>query len=332
MTDMYPRPSLLLVLAALSFLPFLWSCTAEPPSTPPGSTGAPAPGASGSGPSGNHPPSVLSARIYPTDVTLDTELRVDVQGEDPDGDQVTYQYHWNVNGVPAPGATAPAFRPERLKKGDRVTAEIVPTDGKADGAVFTTGPVTIGNTAPSIVEIHLEPVPLHRGETLRVKVVVADPDGDPVTLTYKWFRNNKEIAGAKTDTLDTKEFQKKDVLEVLVTPSDGKSTREGQGLPVTIANSPPRFTSTPPTEIKDGQYLYQVAVTDPDEDPVTLELKQGPPGMTLDPAAKQLSWKLTPENLGKHHVVLVAKDNDNGATQVEFDLDAQPPAKAAQGQ
>jgi len=325
MTETHPHPSPLLVLATLSVLPFLWSCTAEPPATPAGSQATATPAAPTAGPSGNHPPSVLSARINPADVTLDTELRVDIQGEDADGDGVTYRYQWVVNGVPAPGATAPVFKPERLKKGDRVTTEIVPTDGKADGAVFTTGPVTIGNTAPSIVEIHLEPVPLHRGETLKVKVVVADPDGDPVTLTYKWFRNNKEIAGAKTDTLDTKEFQKKDVLEVLVTPSDGKSTREGQGLPVTIANSPPRFTSTPPTEIKDGQYLYQVVVTDPDEDPVTLELKQGPPGMTLDPATKQLSWKLTPENLGKHHVVLVAKDNDNGATQVEFDLDALPP-------
>jgi hypothetical protein len=50
---------------------------------------------------------------------------------------------------------------------------------------------------------------------------------------------------------------------------------------------------------------------------------------TVDPATKQLSWKLTTENLGKHHEVLVAKENDNGATQVEFDLDAQPPARAA---
>ncbi len=263
-------------------------------------------------------------------MTLDTELRVDIQSEDADGDRVTYQYQWVVNGIPALGATAPVFKPERLKKGDRVTTEIVPTDGKADGAIFTTGPVTIGNTAPSIVEIYVEPLPLQRGKLIKVRVVVADPDGDPVTLTYKWFRNNKEIPGTPSDTLATKEFQKKDVLEVLVTPSDGKSTREGQGVQMLIENSPPRFTSTPPTEIKDGQYLYQVAVTDPDEDPVTLELKQGPPGMTLDPATKQLSWKLTPENLGKHHVVLVAKDNDNGATQQEFELDAQPPAQATQ--
>src|SRR5438093_7189220 len=326
----HPHPSLLLVVAALAVLPFLWSCTAEPPATPPGSTGAPAPVASGGGPSGNHAPSVLSARIYPVDVTLDTELRVDIQGEDLDGDRITYRYQWLVNEIPAADATAPVFKAERLKKGDRVTAGIVPTDGKTEGAVFTTSPVTVGNTAPSIVEIHLEPLPLYRGAQLKVKVVAADPDGDPVTLTYKWFRNNKEVAGAKSDMLDTKEFHKKDVLEVLVTPSDGKATREGQGLPMTIENAPPRFTSTPPTEIKDGQYSYQVVVTDADEDPITLELKQGPPGMTLDPATKQLSWKLTPENLGKHHVVLVAKDNDNGANQQEFELDAQPPAQAAQ--
>src|SRR5712692_3753310 len=217
MTETHPHPSLLLVLAALSVLSFLWSCTAEPPATPPGSTGAPAPVASGGGPSGNHPPSVLSARIYPADVTLDTELRVDIQSEDADGDRITYRYQWLVNEIPAADATAPVFTAERLKKGDRVTAAIVPTDGKAEGAVFTTGPVSVGNTAPDIAEIHLEPALLYRGMTIKVKVVAADPDGDPFTLSYKWLRNDKEIPGAKADTLDTKDFQKKDVVAVLVT-------------------------------------------------------------------------------------------------------------------
>jgi hypothetical protein len=265
------------------------------------------------------------------DVGLDTELRLNVQGEDLDGDRITYRYQWLVNGLPVPGATEPQFRTEELKKGDRITARVIPNDGKADGAVFTTDLVTVGNTAPDIAEIHLEPVPLHRGDQLKVRVVAGDPDGDPITLSYKWFRKGKAIPDARNDTLDTKLFVKKDALGVLVTASDGKATREPKAsLPVTIENSPPRFTSTPPTEIKDGQYTYQVVVTDPDEDPVTLELKQGPPGMTLDPATKQLSWKLTPENLGKHHVVLAAKDNDGGVTQQEFDLDAQPPAPVAQ--
>src|SRR3989475_4148649 len=122
----------------------LCSGPAEPPATPAGSQATATPVAPAAGPPGNHPPSVLSARIYPEDVTLDTELRVDLHGEDLDGDRITYRYQWVVNEVPAAGATVPGFRPERLKKGDRGTAEIVPTDGEADGEVFTTRPVTVG--------------------------------------------------------------------------------------------------------------------------------------------------------------------------------------------
>src|SRR2546428_14001145 len=142
MTGSHPYPSLLLVLAALSVLPFLGSCTAEPPATPPGSTGAPAPVVPGGGPAGNHPPSVLSAGIYPEDVALDTELRVDLHGEDLDGDRITYRYQWVVNEVPAAGATVPGFRPERLEKGGRGTAENVPPQWEAGGGGFTTRPGT----------------------------------------------------------------------------------------------------------------------------------------------------------------------------------------------
>src|SRR3989441_7344982 len=89
---------------------------------------------------------------------------------------------------------------------------------------------------------------------LKVTVVAGDPDGDPVILTYKWLRNDKEIPGAKGDTLDTKDFRKKDVLAVLVTPSDGKSVNAPKaGLPVTSQNSPPRFTPSPATDVQEGQ-------------------------------------------------------------------------------
>jgi hypothetical protein len=316
----------LIVLLALS------SCTAEPTSQAPASSGGGAvPAASGGAAPVNNAPVVTSARIFPVDVSLDTVLRVEVRSEGGSGGQITYRYQWVANNTPIPGATEPQFSAESLKKGDRIRMTVTPNDGKMDGPVFETNPVTVGNTAPEIAEIHLEPVPLHRGEQLKTRVVAGDAEGDPITLSYKWYRNDKVIPDAKTDTLDTKDFRKKDVLAVLVTPSDGKATREGTaGLPVTIENSPPRFTSVPPAEFKDGQYLYAVVVEDPDEDPLTLELKQGPPGMTLDSKTKQIVWKLTPQSVGKHHIVIAAKDNDNGVTQQEFDLDAQLPPQAAQ--
>jgi hypothetical protein len=305
----------------------LLGCTAEPTSQAPSSQKASV--GSKAGPGGNHPPVIRSARIYPVDVSLDTALQVALLSEDVESDPVTYRYQWFVNGSPAVGATSASFSPEALKNGDRVTVEITPNDGKADGLAYKADHVTVGNTAPDIAEIHLEPVPLYRGDVLKVRVVAGDPDGDPITFTYKWLRNDKEIPGATGATLETKDFHKKDTLAVLVSVSDGKATREPRaGRPVTIENAPPRFISSPSAEVKDGLYEYVVIVTDPDEDPVTLELKQGPPGMTLDPAGGKLVWKLTPESKGKHRVVIAAKDNDKGVTEQEFELEGQIPQQA----
>jgi hypothetical protein len=319
----------------------LSGCSAEPTPQAPAPAGGGAPVAAGGGPTGNRPPVIRSAAIFPAAVAIETELRVEVQSEDMDGDPVTYRYQWLVNGSPASGETTSQFKTDGLKNGDRITVELTPNDGKVDGAALTANPVTVGNTAPDIAEIHLEPVPIRRGEQLKVKVIAGDPDGDPVTLSYKWLRNDKEISEAKTDTLDTKDFRKKDVLAVLVTASDGKTPREGRaGLPAVIENSPPRFTSRPPAEIvlvvpkdgpaREGMYEYAVTAVDPDEDPVTFELKQAPPGMTIDAVTGKISWKVTLENAGKHHVVIAAKDNDNGVTQQDFDLDIPLGQPAAQ--
>lgn len=313
-----------LALVSLFLLLSLLGCTAEPTSQAPSSKGARTSVGSPASLGANHPPIIRSARIYPVDVTLDSTLQVDLVSEDVESDPVTVRYQWFLNGSAVAGATSPSYSAATLKNKDRIMVEVVPNDGKVEGEVYKADHVTVGNTAPDIAEIHLEPVPLHRGDVLKVRVVAGDPDGDQITFTYKWLRNDKEIAGANADTLDTKDFRKKDVLAVLVSVSDGKATRPPRaGRPVTIENAPPRFTSTPSAEVKDGLYEYAVLVMDPDEDPVTLELKQGPSGMTLDLPSGKVVWKLTPESKGKHRVVIVAKDNDKGVTEQEFELDGQ---------
>ena len=269
----------------------------------------------------NHPPAIRSASIFPSTVTLDSTLQVEIQGEDQDGDRLTYKYQWSVNGSPLPDAVGPSFATEQLRKGDQITVALIPNDGKADGPLFTTPSVTVGNTPPVVDEIRLEPVPLHRGEILRARVKATDPDNDQIQLSYKWYRNGKELPGATADTLETKLFRKKDVLGVLVTASDGSGARDPMmSIPVEIQNGPPKILSEPPTTMGDGQYVYQIVAKDPDEDPVTYELKQGPDGMTVDPTTGMLVWKLTPESTGKHQVVIGAKDAEGAVTLQDFQI------------
>ncbi len=278
----------------------------------------------------NQEPMVRTARIYPSDVSLLSTLRVDIHGEDPAGRALTYKYQWLVNDLPVTGANDPQFSLHDLRSRDRVEVEVIPSVAGLDGRVFKSPPVIVGSTAPEITEIRLEPTPVHRGQVLAARVVTRHPDGEPVKLAFKWFRNGKEVTGAISDSLETKAFRKKDILAVMVTPSDAKVSGEPKGsAPVTIENGPPMITSFPPTVIEDGQYSYQVVALDPDEDVVRYELKQAPAGMSIDSATGKLVWKLTMESKGKHRVVISAKDPDNVFGEQDFMLEGQTPTTPA---
>src|SRR5438445_10457946 len=139
MTEIHPHPGPFISFAAqFLVVSFLWGCTAEPPTQAPASRGFAASVGSTVGPGGNHPPAIISAKIYPVDVSLDTELRIEVKAEDMHGDRVTHRYQWFVNGIPA--ATGPACTHESSKNGDRITTELTQSDGKAAGAVPRTNP------------------------------------------------------------------------------------------------------------------------------------------------------------------------------------------------
>ena len=314
-------------LAPLLVLSLLHAgCSPEPTSKAPPSQGGKISSPTAEVMPVNQGPLVRTARIYPSDVSLLSTLRVDIHGEDPAGRALTYKYQWIVNDIPIKGANDPQFSLHDLRNRDRVEVEVIPSAGDLDGRAFKSPPVIVGSTAPEIMEIRLEPTPVHRGQALVARVVARHPDGEPVKLAFKWFRNGKEVPGAIGDTLETKAFRKKDVLAVMVTPSDAKVSGEPKGsAPVTIENGPPGITSSPPTVIEDGQYRYQVVALDPDEDVVRYELKQAPAGMSIDAATGQLVWKLTMESKGKHRVVIVAKDPDNVFAEQDFMLEGQTP-------
>src|SRR5437870_1680041 len=138
----FPTRTVLMIVAIM-----IGGCTAEPTSLAPPSKPEKRP-VSVDGSPANNPPIIRSAGIYPANVSLESTLQVDIQGEDKDGDQIKYQYQWIVNGLPVAAVMGPQFLTAQLKKGDESSVELIPSDGKVNGSAFKTGSVTVGNTAP----------------------------------------------------------------------------------------------------------------------------------------------------------------------------------------
>jgi hypothetical protein len=96
------------------------------------------------------------------------------------------------------------------------------------------------NAPPIITSASIVPPNPKKESDLDLVIRSQDPDGDPVTYHYQWMKNNEEMAGENKNILKNENFKKGDLIQVRVTPSDGKV--EGKpflSVPVKILNSPP---------------------------------------------------------------------------------------------
>ncbi len=122
-------------------------------------------------------PTVARAEIIPRFPRAIDNLRVDLAGDDRDGDTVTFKYEWFRNGD-ASGTDNSLEGP--FKRGDRIAVRITPFDGEADGQAITIN-TQIYNAAPK---------PLGGDERFEnnvysFRVKASDPDGDPVTFKLR---------------------------------------------------------------------------------------------------------------------------------------------------
>lgn len=182
-------------------------------------------------------------------------------GSDADGDVVTFTFRWFVNGsyISTGPSLAGAFA-----KSDVVTAEATPYDGTDHGEPVSTAGVSIQNSAPVITSNSLGNGPFYRNDTLTAAAAGADPDGDGVTFSYRWFINGSEVGGASSPSLSGP-FAVDDLIAVEATPNDGNA----DGAPmlsgvVSIGNrapSTPILGVYPAIVTADTQTLWAAVIT-----------------------------------------------------------------------
>jgi acyl-CoA thioesterase FadM len=273
----------------------------------------------------NRLPVVRTAKIFPEPVIGSQTLSVRVDADDPDGDSVVFRHQWLANGQPITGETGPTLAPYKLKRGDHVSVEVVPLDGNGEGAPYRSDAMTVGNSPPEVTRLVLQPGEVHVGDHLTVQAEGTDADQDAIRYTFRWWRNRKLITEGEGTALETGGFSRDDVLMVEVTPHDDTSDgRPFLAPPMTIVNSHPLITSTPPGDVKDRHYAYTVAATDPDGDPLTYALEAAPPGMTIDEKSGRIEWRIADGTKGAHRVRVAVRDNRDGYAFQEFELTLPP--------
>jgi len=268
----------------------------------------------------NHPPVIHSVTIVPTTAVLDQPISVQVKADDLEGDLITYRHQWRLNGAPLANETHSTLSSKALKRGDVLTVDVVPYDGKMEGAP-SHAEARVGNTPPEVQSLELEPGDPRVGALIKANVVGVDADDDPVEYRYRWLRNGNEIYDGEANSLDTAHFTRGDLIAVEVTPSDPTSAgRIKRSTPLAIVNTPPRIVSVPPAKMEKGRYVYTVVAEDADGDVLTYALESAPPDMKIDKATGRIDWPMTSKVAGKHRIRITATDSEQARAFQEFEM------------
>ncbi len=128
---------------------------------------------------GNSPPQITRVSFSPVNISRGTAVTAVPEAVDRDGDSVSFDYKWFVNGdAVAEGSSQ--LGGDRFRKGDTIQVEITPRDSQGSGLAYKSVPVTVSNAQPVFVTT---PPSKFSGFTYSYDVVARDPDGDDVTYS-----------------------------------------------------------------------------------------------------------------------------------------------------
>jgi hypothetical protein len=189
---------------------------------------------------GNQPPTVPQIHIDPVAPRSGDPLTLvfDTTSEDLEGDPITQTITWYVDDVHAvswDGNTS--VDGIQVDGGETYRVVVGVTDGLHEVAT-TEASVTVANDPPTIDSIAIVPSTPRDADDLQARVRSSDPDGDPLTTTYTWFRDGIEATDVgDTDTVAAGSTQPDEYWYAHVVVSDGHDIAVADTDTVQIASA-----------------------------------------------------------------------------------------------
>lgn len=260
----------------------------------------------------NDLPGEATVEIQPASPVTGDELRVVFLADalDPNDDELTYAYRWQVDGSDVPDITGSTVPAELTAKGQTWSVSVVASDGKGDGPAAGAS-VVIGNTPPSATSASITPSSPSKLDTLSCAGGgFADADEDPESFDIQWVING--MPSSATGDLVGTEFSRGDSIACVVFPNDGTE----QGSPVTsaavsVVNAPPSVSGVGFDPAAPGVSEVVSVITDPpvdvDGDAVTLSY-----AWTVDGAAAGTGTSIDLGNYARGQTVEVTVTPNDG--------------------
>jgi subtilisin-like proprotein convertase family protein/BMFP domain-containing protein YqiC/DNA-directed RNA polymerase subunit RPC12/RpoP/translation initiation factor IF-1 len=154
----------------------------------------------------NTPPSITSVSITPSPANASSTLTAVPAGwSDADNDTQSYYYQWYKNGSAISGATAKTLSSGNFVKGDNISVTVTPNDGIINGTSKSSGNTTIQNNPPTTPTISVTPKSPNINDNLNCTITTpsTDIDNDPITYTYKWYKNGELQSSLTLVTVST---------------------------------------------------------------------------------------------------------------------------------
>ncbi len=166
---------------------------------------------------------------------------------DIDGDSLTDQYMWYLNGTVVPGATSATFPLTTAVGGDIVKVEVRDGDGHGGVSDPATASVTLANTDPVKGSVTIAPDPPQVGSMLTATPTgftdvdnANDPKHDTLVYHYQWAVNGTAVQDATEQSYKLTSAARGDTVTVTVSAEDGHGgTSAAAERSVTLVNTPP---------------------------------------------------------------------------------------------
>lgn len=124
---------------------------------------------------GNLPPILQGVVIEPLgQVTAGRDVIASPRATDPDGDDVSFRYRWDVNGSTV-DETGPVLSSSHYERGDSIRVIVTATDGQDDSDALRSDPIPVVNSPPKITS---QPGAIGDDGVFRYTIEAEDPDGD----------------------------------------------------------------------------------------------------------------------------------------------------------